>query len=524
MKKPIIIIIMILVTIKTGYSQYSRDSIRLPLSIQTFEIAKDLVPLLESENPVAVSLLNIKGLCFAEAGYFNERKDIRYTHQPGITSSYFVKTSGYKKIMNTSFYGSFGYRNETYEDVLYNSTLVFDSWNPYLIADTIGGRQTLEAFDFEGNVSFKLSDHFLVGGKIEYTTAEGAKHKDPRNLNKISGLKIIPGILYHNNKLSIGINASYFNNTNSVDIDVIGPGKYTIFKFMGLGYYAVESNVTSYSSCYYTNGYSVASQIVYRGEKTESFLDFSVKFGNEESRYGNYYRYLDGIAKTEDYSLKYRLDLRTNNAIHSFALNSNISYIYGDFPVYQTNKYTINGYNFFEYELVRNIPNTIIIAQRSAGISYKYSTFRQSGMRDMEVEAGVRYEFFKDGKYPVNEAGFFNSTNICLNTGVRKTFGEKNYLITPSLGLYARMNLASEMEYRSGTSIRLLPDIITKNYDSMRATIYGVSCSIDIEKPLEEKFVNSIYFKPSVTYVFSPDLSNATGSNLIARAALGFTF
>jgi hypothetical protein len=522
MKKAIILIVLVLGFAKTSFSQAVLDSFRLPASKQLFELLSVVTPWNNTANPATLSILSIKRFSLAETGYSMENRDIKFTHQPGKTGSFFIGTQGYKKIGNVSFYGSFKYINDSYNDIMYNSTLVFDTWNPYLVADTINGKQTKEEFNLSGAASYKISERFTIAGKVSYLSATGAKHKDPRNLNIISRFSFTPGIMFRMQKFNFGVMGSVFSNTNDVSINVDGNGKYTIFKFNGLGYYTKATDVTTYETRYPSKGYSVGVQTSYKNKNIENLASFSFGSAWEDSRIGTNYRYIDGTSNTESFILTDIFLFTSDKAIQNIELKGSFSYVYGDiYSQTELHRY-LYGYMYDSIITVNKIPNAVIISQRSVELKYHYLTLRTSGLKDFEAGGLLRLDYYYSGHYPTEKYGYFKSLNLTASFDIRKTLLMGKLFVSPSFEAFIRKSLSSEIEYV--VQLQLIPEVLTKNYEVMNASLYGASFSAEIEKPLQRSFIKTIYLKPEGSYYYSPDFGVTTGSNFFVRASMGFTF
>lgn len=527
MKKAIILLSFVLCLGSSAASQKLTDTLRLPASRQLFELLPVATTWINTSNPAAISILNIKRFSVAEAGCLFENNDIKYTHQPGETRSFFVGTSGFKTINKVSFFGSFRYTNEIYDEIMYNSTLVFDKWNPYIIADTIGGRQGKEAFDLSGNVSYKISDRLIIAGKVDYLSAYGAKYKDPRNMNRISRFCFTPGIMYKTGKFTFGVNGSVYSNTNDVDIDAVGNNtiNYSFMKFLGLGYYVSVAGVTNYETRYPAKGYSIGAQVSYRNGSLNYLTTFSIGRETEESRYDAFFRFLDGTSNTEKYNLTNHLQYKGDNAIHSIDLAGNISYLYGD--LYTSSPNVIRAYlQGVPYDLLvfpDPQENAIIITQKSLEIDYHYLTLRSSGLKDFEAGGSVKIDYYYSGRYPDVSTATFDCLNMIATFDIRKTLHVKKFFISPSVEAFYRGVLNSSMAFNQ-ISPRVFPEMIVTNYNAMKASLYGGTFSAELEMPADKGFFKTYFFRPEGSFIYSPDLGDSTGKNFFAQATLGFTF
>jgi hypothetical protein len=526
MKKTVFLSFLFSAISFAGMAQINPDSLKLPASIQLFDILPTVTPWLYSSNPTALSLPGIKSFNAAWIGYSFDEKEIKFTHQPGRTGSFSAGTKGYKTIRKTSFFGSFGYYREKYNEIKYNSTLVFDTWNPYLVADTVGGEQSKEEFDVSGAVSTALSDKLTFGISTDYLSAYGAKHKDPRSLNTISRFSFTPGFTYKFTNLKLGISASLFTRANNVDIKIFGVGRYPIFVFRGLGLYDSEEDVSdAYSVRYCLNGKSVSTQLGYKKGKVENLFLATLTLSTEKCLYGSpSFRYIFGQSRNEDYSFSDILIFTQSNVKHTFELDAHISYLYGnDEYDYKTYQRYLNGYEYDSIVLFSYQKNAIINSDKGLKISYNYIRFRSSGLKDIKAGAAISVKSFDTGHYPLNVyGGYFNTIDLESTINISKTLNFSGIIIEPLFEGYFRTKLDSEMSYANST--KFMPEILTRNYDAIIATIYGGSLSVSLEKALHGRFIRTIYLVPQGLFYYSPDLSGETARNYLIKASAGFTF
>ncbi|MBK7488223.1 MAG: hypothetical protein IPI74_00020 [Bacteroidales bacterium] len=180
------------------------------LAAAAFDLMPFVLPWTATSNPAALSETSFGNISMAQAGYTGSDNDIRLTQQPVQSSSYHAVTKGYMKLERVSMFGSFGYSNSGYKGVNYNGTMMFDTFSPYLIGDSVSARQSREQFVMEGKFSYLLNDRISLAIGAGYLSAVGAKQKDPRNKNTISTLKVTPGITYDMGKTKVGLSGSVY--------------------------------------------------------------------------------------------------------------------------------------------------------------------------------------------------------------------------------------------------------------------------------------------------------------------------
>lgn len=85
------------------------------------------------------------------------------------------------------------------------------------------GEKNMEHYHLTGAVSVELSDKFILGGKLDYTTANYAKMKDLRHKSELMDLEAGIGMLFKmNSKVELGADAVYRRRVEGVFIDMYG--------------------------------------------------------------------------------------------------------------------------------------------------------------------------------------------------------------------------------------------------------------------------------------------------------------
>lgn len=527
MKKILLISVCFIGLALSGYSQKTWvDSLSLPASIQSYELVKCFYPLTTTSNPAALGQLNIGSLSSVSTGYKVLSEEVRYFNQPGTTRTFFVNTSGYKRLSNVQTYGSFEYRNEAYEDILYNNTMMFDSRNPYILGDSLGGRQSMEAFLLLGKAAINVSDRFTIAFGADYSVSIGGKNKDPRNENIISELTLSTGATYNIGRFRYGVNLSYYNYLNDIDLYVFGNTQHVaLFRFKGMGQYNEETNVSSESQRYYGEGIIAGAQAEYSSGRIKNVISAELSYNNNEGKFGTQNKKSTGLARYMDFMIEDHLYIKNHNSLNAFGVSATFLNTYGDGKTVQDKEIIITEgayiYKYTVYTYIIDI-NQIIAINNSFGIDYKYLKTNNSGLKDMEIGLELYYNYDESGFYPVETGSLYSSTNATLIAYFGKSIAFKKLNLFPAIKAYLRQNMNSSINYRKPD--QFIESTLLMNYYATSSSLYGGTLKTEIEIPLVSGFMRSFYINPEFSYFYSPSFGEVSATNYFASATIGFTF
>lgn len=471
------------------------DTIPLPARYNIFNLLPVYMPWLGTSNPGSLSECSIGKVSLIQAGYLYNDDQIRMIQQPVQTAVYYTGTKGFLKIGNLSAFGSFGYSNSHYDGSVYNGTLMFDTYNPYLIGDTVPARQFREQFDLGGEISYSLNECITLATGVDYTSAVGAKQKDPRNRNSISNLKLTPGLVYHLGKTTLGLSGSWYTTSNELSYSVEGNWNQTLFMPLGLGYYRREVNISSYSQWYTGKGYSGALQA--SRETGNLFMLAEVKYDhfNEEARSGSSFRLIDGITEANDISLSGLLRIAGNKVYHLFTLNGSFAAVSSDEILQRS--YTVNkgAYSYDSLATVSWIENKHIINDIHGSVGYSYLVFDNDRSIDFTAGGTLSAGYFSTSHFPVQSYGQYHVLNLMGTIFASKLLHFGALDLTPAVAVSYQSNLGSDITYTVQTYS--LPDMVYHDYYISKANVLGGTLSLRIERPFNgNKFIKSLFLIP----------------------------
>lgn len=504
-------------------SAVATDTIPLPARHSSFELLPVFMPWTGTSNPGALSEYNISNVSLMQVGYLNNDDEIRLIQHPEQTEVYHASTKGYMKIGDLSVFGSFGYSSSRYNGSAYNGTLMFDTYNPYLIGDTVAARQFREQFDVGGKISYRLNERITLATGVDYTSAVGAKQKDPRNKNSISLLKLTPGVVYHLGRTSLGLSGTWYTTSNELSYSVEGNWNQTLFMPLGLGYYRREVNISSYSQWYTGKGYAGAVQASHETDNLFILAEAKYDHFNEEARSGSSFRLIDGITGTDNISLSGLLRLAREKAYHTFTVEGSLKALSADEILQRS--YTVNKgtYSYDSLATVSWIENKHMINDINGSLGYSYLLFDSEHTIDFSAGGEVSANYFSTEHFPVQSYGQYNVINLRGTLFATKLLHIGSLNLTPGIEASYQANLASDISYT--IQANSLPEMVYHDFYVSRANIFSGTLSLRVEKQVtRNKFIKSLFIIPEGRMVMAPGTEAGDLSGYMVRASAGIIF
>ena len=476
-----------------------------------------------SSNPAGNLLFrNFKSINIVETGYSYNNKEVNFPGEPGIANSFYVRARGFKKIDKLIFSGSFGYENDHYNDLLFNNTMVFDPDNPYLLGDTIGGRQRKEGFALKGSVAYPVSEKLLIGIDADYQNYVGAKTKDPRNMNDISSMIITPGIIYSNGNISAGISGGPEIFNDEVSITVMEDAKYNLMQFLGFGYFKSIRNVLTYSSAYFGKGFRTEGQFRFMKGKYSNFSVFGYRHYTEEVRYGGSFRLIDGISDRTTFAFDNYQVIKRDNRTSQINTSFNLSYLYGS-QINQRFKSILDGAYSYDSLITESwVERKHITARYSGQIEYILSGNNTNLEETYRFNLGISARYETAAHYPVQNYGSQTISNIMIYTGYRKYLFLNSITILPELGIGYRKNLSSDLKY---VVMNLsLPEFQEQDFLARSSDFVRANASLTVLKKTGKKRIPEYFVSINSVYTLFPGISGAENTNMFINGSLGLIF
>lgn len=500
----------------------AEDSIPLAASSRLFEDLPFFAPWYGTSNPASISTFTMETVNLARAGYSMKNEDFRIYNQPAESSSFYAETQGYLEMGKLSFFGAFGYQNNRYQDVIYNSTLMFNSLNPYIIGDTVPDTQLKEGFELSGKASLRMNNRLSVAIGADYNAAVGAKQKDPRNKNNIASLRITPGIIYDIGKFKLGLNGSVYTSSNEILFSVEGNWKRDLFILQGLGYYKVEPDLTSYSELYSGKGYSGGLQASYEAGNISNTAEVQYLYLKEEVRSGSSYRIIDGVATTNSLVFSDMLRIESGSVYHLFSLNGAFSGLSGDEVLQRM--YTVRKptYSYDSLATISWIENKHLLSDVTIKAGYRHIAMSQADEVKSQIGGNLIFGYYSSGHYPLQTYGEMNIMSMTATAFIEKMFISGSMRITPAAEVLYRKNLSADLSFKE--QAQSIPEMVYSDYNVMGADLVGISFKLRFERYLKAKTLRSVYFLPEADMSFASGEESETLTNSFFNLALGLTF
>jgi hypothetical protein len=477
---------------------------------------------INSSNPAGLAFFSkINKLNMVEAGYSYSEKGLKFPIEPGVTNSYFGRTKGFKKVGKLTFYGSFGYENEHYDKLLYNNTLIFDPDIPYILGDTIGGKQRKEGFLLKGAFAYPLTKKLIIGIDADYRNYVGAKLKDPRNKNDISSLIVTSGLIYNAGKISAGISGGPVIFNNDISVSVMENAKYSLFQFMGMGYYKSIKNIYSYSNAYFGNGFTTEAQVKYSGNKLTDLLTLNYNKYREEVRYDNTGRLIDGISNRLTILFKDYLFFRNRDKLHQVTVSLCMNQLSGT-EVMQHFKSIIVGLYKYDTLIIDSWTKDKQIGTNYDGnLGYTITGYNGNTER-YKINFGLSAQYQAIDHYPVQNYGFQTVTNIIPSAGYKRFFRFGSMTFIPEIGCGYRMNLMKDMDYF--VTDQSIPEFQRLDYLARNSDIARGNASLMVLKKAGIKFLSEYFLDLKAEYDYIPDNGEGSFQNIFINCSIGLIF
>lgn len=145
-----------------------------------------------------------------------------------------VETASIRHLEKISFRGAFGFKQTEFYSMC-GSMLVNPGSYPVDILEFTPGRKTRQIYSFDGGVSYDAAPNWRIGAAMNFCATNLAKRKDLRHSNLRLEFQIVPGFMYHNGKLALGISAIFMKNSESVFPEQVGTSESSYYAFLDKG-------------------------------------------------------------------------------------------------------------------------------------------------------------------------------------------------------------------------------------------------------------------------------------------------
>lgn len=252
---------------------------------------------------------------YAEAFGRFEGGGFRDTWQASKGWSAGASAASIRHLERISFAGAFSFEQKDGYDMC-GSMFINPGFYPVDILEFTPGRKTLQTYAFNGGLSYDIADHWRIGGKVDFESANMSKRKDLRHTNWWLDMTVTPGFQYHKGDFAVGASYIFRKTSESIKAEQVGTAESSYYAFLdkgmmygaysvwtGSGLHLSEAGVNGFPVNDFSNG--AALQFQYKGLFAEiEYLNTQgtigekeyiwFRFPGNEVRSGIGYRYTDG--------------------------------------------------------------------------------------------------------------------------------------------------------------------------------------------------------------------------------------
>ncbi|MDR2413940.1 MAG: hypothetical protein LBD64_03020 [Odoribacteraceae bacterium] len=199
--------------------------VSLPADAQSLEREKRSNGWLSSGNAAGLRAFREGKISEAELFFNREGGGMVNHHEATSQFSWGARTGSFFRLDRAVLHGEIIYKNYKGKNTG-GTTFIDPGYAPFNIveqADTNRGTRSAEEYTLVGAVGVPLYRALNAGGKIIYTTANRAKHKDPRYKNTLLDMTVSAGLSYRfGNRVEVGINYDYRRTIEETRYKVYG--------------------------------------------------------------------------------------------------------------------------------------------------------------------------------------------------------------------------------------------------------------------------------------------------------------
>lgn len=260
MKKQYIMMAAMLATLGNARAQ----DVRLADYIQEHTALRSDINGAAFQNPAMQAFRFKSSLNILNVGYdYRHATTPMRLEQGDGHSRAFGNVDAYLHKGKATLWGNAYYVNGGTRNTRYSETTDFEFLYPYLMADTVGGKNNQEFYHFMGGFAYPLGKKWTIGAEGEYTAKMEYRTRDPRPKNLTGELRAKVGVSYllsGSHSLGFALSARKYKQTNELKLynEVSVP---TIYHLIGLGndYYRFRGVNTST----YYKGYGIGGMLTY---------------------------------------------------------------------------------------------------------------------------------------------------------------------------------------------------------------------------------------------------------------------
>lgn len=238
---------------------------------QSYDRAEVQMPWLTSTNAAGIrqdtlTASNARIYGGAEGG------DFRATYEAESAWKAGVSTESVRHLERFSMKGAFSFE-QTQGQGMCGSMFIRPGFYPVDVLEFTPGLKTLQKYAFDGSISIDLTDHFRIGGLMDFASANYAKRKDLRHDNYRLDMTFAPSLVYHSGRTAIGLSYIFSKNSETVKAEQIGTSESSYHAFLdkgilfghdeiwnGSGVHLAEAGVNGFPVMETVNGFGLQLQ------------------------------------------------------------------------------------------------------------------------------------------------------------------------------------------------------------------------------------------------------------------------
>lgn len=176
-----------------------------------------------------------------EGGGFRESHEARNSVSGGATAA------SIKHLDKLSMIGSFSFRHFEGKHMT-GSMSARPEYYPIDVLEFTPGRKTRQTYSFMGGLAADLSEHWTIGGSIDFTSENYTKRKDLRHTNYLLDMTVVPSVLWQSGAWSAGLSYFFQKTSERITAEELGITSGVYYAFLNKGHYYGSYDIWDNSS------------------------------------------------------------------------------------------------------------------------------------------------------------------------------------------------------------------------------------------------------------------------------------
>lgn len=463
---------------------------------------KDKIAFFEDwwQNPAMRFAFPIQQFTDVSLNYRQENNEAFATQKGADLNVFTFRANSFFRDTTQLYYGKAMYSKWNVEGYNWNTIADVDLLQPYIVADTIGGKMYNEKYIFAGGYARRFSK-FSLGALASFRAMTSYKKKDPRPENTVSDLHLNLGAAWEmSNTYSLGVTFLFKKYTQDNKISIFKDGSGTMLYYLrGLGiadehFSTVITYNSSPSNKYKLNDYGILLSL-FPTEESACLAMLSY----EKKDLG--FLYQKGTI-WQDIS-----DLQTNLAKGSFGYRFQVNdvgfltKIYGQYGNQIGTEY-IYKMNGLLLSTAEKYKNTNYLGGFEVLGTYAWKNV--NSLTKLNVAYSSQEERYGNAKKITSSAKDVGNITLNLQENLLWNFEKSAFLAKVALGY--RHNLNKDLRAGTLTADGARANLIQPNYLFEISDYFAGQLTLRYDYQLNEKF--RIYGKGMCYYANYDDLGN----------------